>query len=258
MLDREPFLRAIFDDPANDLPKLVFADYLDDRGEGELAAAIRVEREYLRTLESAGVFRLIECLDRRAELLAVAAEAGGTTTQALATVVRGLFRPEPLEVDAATLADAEAFRLRACEREFQWFGATRLVVTGGIITTPAPLETILTSPVTERVTELVLSGREVQMGRARDEVLGIGLIDYVHKPVVTPRMVEHLCGMREVRRLVALDLTRNDLDNDALRALARTKKFLRLKELHLSDGNSRVRGGVWSQVLDNFGPGVVS
>ena len=36
MLDREPFLQAIYAAPDDDLPRLVFADYLDEQGDSEL------------------------------------------------------------------------------------------------------------------------------------------------------------------------------------------------------------------------------
>jgi uncharacterized protein (TIGR02996 family) len=257
MLDREPFLTAIFADPADDLPRLVFADFLDDRGEGELAALIRLEQEYLRTLMTAAVPRLVRYLDRRAELLDAAAAATGQEPHAVARTVRGLFRPPPLEIDAATLADAEAFRRLACERHPYWYGATTLELTGGLIATPGPLAAILTGPVTARVTTLVLRGREEHLGATVDDRLGIRLIDYVHKPVVTPRMVEHLAGMREARRLVALDLSCNELDNDAVRAVVRSTNLIRLKELTIQDGNPRVKGRLWGELLERFGPEVV-
>ena len=40
---REAFLKAIFDAPADDLPRLVFADWLDERGESAWAELIRLQ-----------------------------------------------------------------------------------------------------------------------------------------------------------------------------------------------------------------------
>ena len=45
MSDRESFLRAIIEAPDDDAPRLVFADWLDERGEGERAEFIRVQIE---------------------------------------------------------------------------------------------------------------------------------------------------------------------------------------------------------------------
>ncbi|MGL6094513.1 MAG: TIGR02996 domain-containing protein [Fimbriiglobus sp.] len=45
MLDREPFLHAIFAAPADDVPRLVFADWLDEHGDAAWAELIRVSCE---------------------------------------------------------------------------------------------------------------------------------------------------------------------------------------------------------------------
>lgn len=41
--DHVPFLRAIIDRPDDDLPRLVFADWLDEHGDGERAEFIRLQ-----------------------------------------------------------------------------------------------------------------------------------------------------------------------------------------------------------------------
>lgn len=43
MSDHDPFLAAICESPDDDLPRLIYADYLDERGEGERAEFIRVQ-----------------------------------------------------------------------------------------------------------------------------------------------------------------------------------------------------------------------
>jgi uncharacterized protein (TIGR02996 family) len=43
MSDREPFLAAIIRRPDDDLPRLIFADYLDDTGDGARAEFIRLQ-----------------------------------------------------------------------------------------------------------------------------------------------------------------------------------------------------------------------
>jgi uncharacterized protein (TIGR02996 family) len=48
MRDDEPFLRAITDSPDDDLPRLVYADYLDERGDHDRAEFIRVQCELAR------------------------------------------------------------------------------------------------------------------------------------------------------------------------------------------------------------------
>lgn len=44
----EPFLRTIADDPANDTPRLIFADWLEERGLGEYGEFIRLGLEIHR------------------------------------------------------------------------------------------------------------------------------------------------------------------------------------------------------------------
>jgi uncharacterized protein (TIGR02996 family) len=53
MTDHDTFLRAIIAEPDDDLPRLIFADFLDERGEGERAEFIRVQCE-LATLVGDG------------------------------------------------------------------------------------------------------------------------------------------------------------------------------------------------------------
>lgn len=48
MNDKDALMAAILTDPHDDLPRLVFADYLDDHGDGERSAFIRVQVELSR------------------------------------------------------------------------------------------------------------------------------------------------------------------------------------------------------------------
>ena len=43
MSDRDGFLRAITAAPADDLPRLIYADWLDEHGESERAEFIRLQ-----------------------------------------------------------------------------------------------------------------------------------------------------------------------------------------------------------------------
>ena len=74
--------------------------------------------------------------------------------------------------------------------------------------------------------------------------------------VITVRTVEALAQMRECRRLVELDLRNNDLDNDAVRALANSPHIFRLTRLYLLNGN-RFKGRTWQASVERFGPDVV-
>ena len=221
MLDREPFLRAIFAEPYADLPRLVFADYLEERGEESWARAIRT-----------GV------------------EAGGE---------RGFPRCKTVELAADELLHPDALRLRSVSTEPHWFGAKGLKVIAGQILTPEPLRTILTLPAFESIVELNLSGSvaEIPVELSNDgEQSPMLLYDMETRPVITVRMVEALAEMRECRRLISLDLRHNELDNDAVRAIAESRNFIRIRHLFLGDGN-RFKGRTWARVYERFGQDVV-
>lgn len=74
MTDRDAFLRAIRDTPADDTPRLVFADWLDDHGDPEWAELIRVQVELEPIHEELDNPRRRELADRETELLAVHAD----------------------------------------------------------------------------------------------------------------------------------------------------------------------------------------
>ena len=70
--EHEAFLRAIFDAPADDTPRLVYADFLEENGEPERAELIRVqcELERLRTARTDPA-RVTGLEARSAELIGV-------------------------------------------------------------------------------------------------------------------------------------------------------------------------------------------
>lgn len=267
MLDREPFLRAIFAAPDDDLPRLVFADWLDEHGDHTWAELIRVQCELARSTANGGddaealVTRETQLLNTRNprpnpndfDGFPHRFEGLDPERSLPPLPVRGFLRCEDLRTNNAALSDGLSFRTLACSRHPEWYGATRLSVESGRISAPEPLQTILTSPVAEHVVELDLSGA-VRGLRPEDDVLFQA--EYELDPTITVRMVERLSQMREVRRLTVLDLRNNNLDNDALHALAASTYFIRLKRLLLSTGN-QFRGRTWQRVCDRFGPDVV-
>jgi len=223
MFDREPFLRAIFAEPSSDVARLVYADYLEERGDEAWANSIR------------------------------ASIAGGG---------RGFEPCDLVLLSAAELAVADALRLRSVTTEPQWFGATELKVSAGQILTAEPLRTILTLPAFENVVALDLSGRVVEspilLPEPDDDLnpMPMTLYDMETRPVITVRMVEELAEMRECRRIISLDLRNNELDNDAVRAIADSRNFIRLKHLFLGEGN-RFKGRTWARVFERYGQDVV-
>lgn len=224
MLDREPFLKAIYANPADDLPRLVFADYLEETGHEEWAHRMRRECEE------------------------ATANPGSTP--------RGLPLPSIIKITEESLENPELLRLSACSDHPEWYGATQLAMDRGKITTKEMLEGILASPVTEHVTDVDFSGSIFEERVESPDGLGLAFFEMVYKPVITVPMVEHLATLREVRRLVRLNLINNDLDNDAARALIRSPHLFRLKQLKIYEG-SRFKARTWQQLIERFGEAVV-
>lgn len=264
MLDREPFLRAIFAASDDDLPRLVFADYLEENGDAAWAELIRVQCELARLPVGDPRWSTLKSREWGAWQQYAVAQLGDFANEFMCLrvgpvqFVRG-FRPDPaIRITADQLGDPEAFRRSAVSDHPEWYGATELKVGFGRVTTPRQLETLLASPVTERVTTLDLSGNVVETAIEiddPDEARDLAVFDVEVKPAVTVQVVDALAGMRECRRLTDLDLRNNELDNDAARALAGSKHLFRLRRLALVEGN-RIRGRTWQQVIARFGPDV--
>lgn len=244
---REAFLLAIFANPEDDLPRLVFADYLEERGETAWAELIRLQCDAFRTLDD---------FDHEGWDAALLAEqALFPDRQPLHTPDGRGFKPAScITCSAELLADPVEFRRTAVLQNPEWYGCVDLKVNGWRIASSKPISTILHSPVTQKVTRLDLSGAEVEVEREGGDGL---LSDFEYHPVITLQAVEALVGAREARRFTHLDLRNNDLDNDAARAILRSPYLTRLQSLHLFDGN-QLRGRTWAALRDKFGEQVVS
>jgi uncharacterized protein (TIGR02996 family) len=225
----EAFLRAIFDNPNEDTPRLVFADFLEEQGEEKRAALIRWQ-----------------CGNGSYETPEWEAEGYQGHT-------RG-FRipPAPLVLSLAALHDVEQLRHTAVHEYPEWFGVQSLKLYAGTITSPQPFEQLFSLSVFGQVTELNLEGTLTEYEDSEYPQL----ITYRVEPVVTTAGVEALARCRSARRLTSLDLRNNNLGNDAARALVRSPFLDNLKRLYLLDGN-RLRGRVWQQVIERFGEDVV-
>ena len=123
MLDREPFLRAIYAAPDDDLPRLVFADYLDEQGDSDRAELIRVQCERAKYDTSA--------LWQRDEALR---ESLSELFPEMTSYRRGFCDNPLIGMTANELTDPHGIRSRAVTSTPHWYGATRLEVTGGTIT----------------------------------------------------------------------------------------------------------------------------
>ena len=258
MHDRESFLRAIFSNPDDDLPRLVFADYLQENGDENWAEFIRLQCE-LAAKHEVDLDKRRAMVDRTWALAKLLHPDLYPLDYNLSVIDRGFVKDPVIRVGVDELTDPDSFRRNAVENCPEWYGATKLEIVEGRITTQDVLATMMSSPVTENVTTINLSGRVEEIELSFDDDLQqqiLPVYDLENKPVITVRMVEALAQMRECRRLIELDLRNNDLDNDAVRALANSPHLFRLKRLYLLNGN-RFKGRTWQASVERFGPDVV-
>lgn len=243
----EAFLRAIFDAPDDDTPRLVYADFLQENGEEKRSRLIRVQCELAHwpsPWENGDSDRRFQLLTQQALLTA--------PEFALDRWDRGFLRPESATVDGRELADPLAARWKIVTETPHWFGTTTLRVRARPALDASRVELLLNLPAFARVTALDLSGSE-----STEEGEGEGILAvYLLHPTIGLSGLIALAAHKALRRITELDLTNNDLDNDAARVLVRSPYLDNLKRLNLLHGN-RFRGKVWQQVIARFGEDVV-
>ena len=250
MEEREALLRGVFLNPADPLPKLVFADFVEERGEEAWAEVLRLSCELMALPPSDA--------PRRDAVRAQITDRWQAANLPGEVADSGFRECTVIESSADSLMDFDAFR-RKCVFDYpECFGARELKVTNGPLTTREPLVTILTAPATQNVTRFDLSGVVVDVP-SEETVPGeatLTFYDMQRHPLITTKMVEALVGMRECRRVVRLDLRNNGLGNDAVRAIAASPHLQRLKYLLLKEGND-FNGRTWGRVLERYGEEVV-
>jgi uncharacterized protein (TIGR02996 family) len=213
--DEQPFLDAIFDRYADDRPRWVYADFLDDAGEPERAELIRVQIALARLDE--GDPRRLALSDRQVELLA--RNRAEWTAHLAGLVVNVDFRrgvPDSASVDAVTFLERGEELLRRLRLR-----RLRLLSAGPVAAKLAVY------PLLADVRELDLCNAD--LGTA-------GLTVLVRSP--------HL------RRLEALDLGFNGLDDTGAGVLARGSSLSNLTTLALND-NDRITGEGLIQIAES-------
>lgn len=252
----EAFLRAIFDAPEDDTPRLVYADFLQEQGQEERAEFIRAQCElpqWERTPEpwTEADPRRDELLKTEARLIQKLYRNEQDESVYFRRIVRGFPQPEQsVTIRAEAFAAPDKLREKVVRWTPEWFGATAARVKGKL--DPVWLDALFGLATFARVNELDLAGEEV----ADEGSLGTDYTIFTYEPVITTAGVAALSQHRGVRRLTALDLRNNELDNDAARALVASPYLDNLKRLQLLEGN-RFRGKVWQQVIERFGEDVV-
>jgi uncharacterized protein (TIGR02996 family) len=202
--DREALYRAVVESPADDAPRLVFADWLEEHGEPERAEFIRVQIELAkRTWQDSGFHKL----HARAERLARGKK-----------LLWKQYLPELRGVVWDTFT--RGFVSSARFRSLYWFHVRiKQVITAApvhrIWLRPrfrvTTLNAIAESRFTGRLTELILAGHGIEDNVLADlaHAANLGSLGYLH-------------------------LENNAITSDGLRALAESQAFPALRRLDVS------------------------
>ena len=233
--DEQPFLDAIFDRYADDRPRLIYADYLDDVGEPERAELIRVQLALVRLSEDDP--RRPQLSDRQAELLTRNRSAWTADLAGLVVWIdfrRGI--PDSASVDAATFLERggellQRLRLRRL----------RLLDASGVI------PKLFSSPLLAQIRELDLCNAELGntgvMLLARSPMLkNLESLDLGFNGL-TDAGIEAISKSSNLPELTALALNDNDnITCDGLRMLAESPFFAGLTTLDVSGNDIGERG----------------
>ncbi|QEL19526.1 TIGR02996 domain-containing protein [Limnoglobus roseus] len=260
--EREAFLRAIFDAPDDDVPRLVYADWLEENGEEVAAKAIRLSISCFRAEdERTRVEYLHEFQRLKWENPEVVNHHDGLFRNVLERGRDYDFTSGQFTV--AELLDEQAFRVSALAKPWL-FGVWRAAVMAPTerIVDSRPFDTLFHSIALRKVCELDLAGDEMPIVASTVTDDGGGLIGqptYESRliPTISLGGIEALAKHRLCKRLTGLNLTNNNLGNDAIRYLARSPYLDNLSRLEIAEGNN-FRGRVWQLLIERFGEEVVS
>ncbi len=221
--DEQPFLDAVFDRYADDRPRLVYADFLDDSGAPDRAELIRVQLALARLGEDDP--RRPALRDRQ---VAVRATTRNAWTAHLAGLVETVdFRrgvPDSVSVDANTFL----------ERGDELF--SRLHIRRLSLRDAAPVMVkVAASPLLARVHELDLCN--CSLGN---------------------RGLEPLVRSPHLKNLESLDLGFNELDDAGVHILARSSNFASLTALAINDNDLIGDAGIMSLAGSPFFAGLTT
>jgi len=254
----EAFLRAIFDAPEDDTARLVYADYLQEHGDEDRAAFIRLDCAADRATDEV---KRAELLTERAAL--VQKQPKHPWPWSNPDVERGFpLPPNPIDLGESWQEDIGGLRRVVVWRRPEWFGARAVRVTRPPRLTPELLEELFALPFLHQVTEWNLAGYvhdfslEPEPEHSPDFDFFPARSGSRTDPTVTASAVNALAHSREALRVVSLDLRHNKLDNKTARALTRSPYLKSLKRLELSQGND-IGPRVWQKVVERFGEDVV-
>jgi uncharacterized protein (TIGR02996 family) len=235
MRDDEAFLRAIIDNPDDDLPRLVYADYLDERGDHERAEFIRVQCELAKLPPDDPRARRLR--NREQELLAEhrRREWAGPLTEF-----------------------ADHFEYRRGFIEGVGLSAAAFLRHAETLWTVAPINEVRLVDAWEEIDKLAASphlgrirGLAMPCNYLRDEDISrlvespyltrLEQLDLSHNHFRTSG-AEALAASPHLPSLRSLDLSVNDLGARGAEAIARSPFFVALQELSLEATSLGARG----------------
>lgn len=262
LAEHEAFLRAIFDAPDDDTPRLVYADFLEENGEPVRAEFIRVQCRLAALPAGPESPEVHDLRQRERELLeSLHPELGlirwTPEEWARIKVDRGFVTQPTAIVCPGELDDVREFRGKVVRSRPHWFGVNSLAVQPGWFLQPEHIPILFELAALQRVTEWDLGGyvEEVAGGPQTEDGGAYALIDMNEQPAIRLEGVEALAQHRGAKRITALDLTYNRLENDAARALIRSRYLINLRRLDV--GDNRFSGEMWAQLRERFGADVV-
>ncbi|WP_439623110.1 TIGR02996 domain-containing protein [Gemmata sp.] len=277
LAQHEAFLRAIFDAPGDDTPRLVYADFLQENGEDDRAELIRVQCELARMNDDCDPGRWAALEERNQWLSQVAVPWNKVRTGNGVTMNRGLWRESFAEGVAVTVEDLDdplKFREWVVRVNPAWYGETKLYVRAesrlehdwvvGAQLQSTHTHALYGLPFTQQVTDWNLSGHLVECNPPPPDLSdflpfvngGPQPGDMVICPALSQSAVDGLVRHKGVKRIRTLDLRNNRLGGEAVRLLVKSPYLENLQCLRLLDGN-HLRGKLWQEVIERFGEDVV-
>jgi uncharacterized protein (TIGR02996 family) len=247
MSDADSLLAAIVADPEDDLPRLAYADWLDENGDPDRAEFIRVQIELAKL--SGGDSRRGPLAEREAALLAAHAAAwskGLTKAGLKAPQFRRGF------VERASLGDVSRF-LRQADALFRREPIREIAYTWGARPPgqlpPGWLDDLIASPHAGRITEIESSHPDdVEL---LTYLVGRAKFDGLVKLRFTARLdnggeevAAWVARASHLRRLRHLTIWAYDVGDGGLAALAGAKHLRNLQHLDLGDAEEGTSSGI--------------
>ena len=228
--DRAAFLRAIAEQPDDDLPRLVFADWLDEHGEPERAEFIRVQCELARG--PSDQLRRNELMARQHELLTAHGHKWSEEWQGLRGVAWEEF--ERGFVGTFYVGDISEFVISSVHA-LRAVPVCRLFVRSA---RASDLRTLVTSPVMAYLPALSVGG--CRFGNAGVEVLaGASAAQWLRRLSLTRNQIgdrgaQALAESPHLADLRCLDLVGNRIGDTGAEALAAALRWDHLEHLDVA------------------------